>query len=164
MCRLGGFTGSHPEILESFPSGSESFSEDEERNFLIKSLPHGIKPGMISIDKYSKNKIILSYVYEVKQEGVRNDLAAISFVVSKDNVNIEHFKKLLEILIENIKDRIDGFTKKRLKNMLERIYNGINKNKKFAIDDVIIDIPKIIKNKGITIKKEKTGGMGGDLF
>ena len=153
ICRLGGFVGSKPEILGIFPV--DYYNAEDQEEFIRKSLPIGIKPGKITQDKF-KGNYILSYTFPLKNEEnaeTRDDLASITVVVAEKNVDIVNFKILFEVIVEHFGEHLKTFKKASLIQMMERIYNGVNKNKKINVEELVIDIPGIIKQKKLNIKK-----------
>ncbi|MBD3188064.1 hypothetical protein GF325_14605 [Candidatus Bathyarchaeota archaeon] len=54
-------------------------------------------------------------------------------------------------------------TKTLLRQLMERIYNGVNKNTKINVQDIEIDIPKIIKRKRLKIVR-KTESLAGRVM
>ncbi|MBN2154179.1 MAG: hypothetical protein JW839_22180 [Candidatus Lokiarchaeota archaeon] len=152
LCRLGGFAGSNPEVLGSVLP----ISNTEERLLLDKALPHGIEPGKFVLERLN-NKHIISYVFSMKakEAGTRDDLASIAVVLPADKrVNVESFQILFKLVIESFVAEIDKVDVTKLKHMIERIYNGINKGEKISIDDVNIDVPSIVKSKKLHLVTE----------
>ncbi len=154
LCKLGGYTGSNPEIVASFPS--LNLSENEQEDLVAKSLPTGVKANNFSVEKF-KNKLLLSYVFSIKSEqsNVRDDLASISIIVDKKRVNVEDLKVLLKFLIDKMVSEEINLTTSMLMESLYDLYDGINFNKKIKIRDLTIDIPKIIQKKKLKIFKLK---------
>ncbi|MBD3188063.1 hypothetical protein GF325_14600 [Candidatus Bathyarchaeota archaeon] len=62
ICRLGGFVGSNPEILDSYPPFNQSLDEKQQREIILKSIPEGSQPGSYTVNKLG-SKVILSYIY-----------------------------------------------------------------------------------------------------
>jgi hypothetical protein len=161
LCRLGGFVGSNPEVLGSVLP----ISNTEEKALLNKALPHGIEPGKFILEKLN-NKFILSYIFNMKakEAGVRDDLASIAVVLPADKrINIDDFQVLFKLVIESFKAEIDRIDITKLKYMIERIHNGINKGEKISIENVNIDVPSIVKNKKLRLVTE-TEKVAGRIF
>ncbi|MEX2715237.1 MAG: hypothetical protein Q6353_006595 [Candidatus Sigynarchaeum springense] len=152
LCRLGGFAGSNPEVLGSVLP----ISNTEEKLLLDKALPHGVEPGKLIVERLN-NKFIISYVFSMKAKdpGVRDDLASIASVVPADKrVNIDAFQILFKLVIDSFIAEIGQVDITKLKYMIERVYNGINKGEKISIENVIVDVPTIVKNKKLRLVTE----------
>lgn len=159
ITRLGGFTGSNPEILAVFPRNlNETLSE---QSIIDHSLPDGVSPNTFSLVKVD-NIYFLSYVFSItnKDAEIRKDLASISIVIDQKDTNIEDFKILFEYIVEIMIKQTDiKITTEFLIESLEDIFEGINNMQKVKIGKIIIDIPKIIRSKKLTpvIKKQVQG-------
>lgn len=165
ICRLGGFVGSNPEIIGSVPSLETYYNTSEQQEFLKKSLPDGVEPGSFMLDKL-KDNLILSHVFSIKsgKEGVRDDLASITVVISEKKVNVDHFQELFKVIMRSFKEEIEKLTPDLLVQTIERIYNGVNKNKKIKLDKVVVDVPKIVKEKKLTLVKGDISKLKGAFF
>ena len=159
ITRLGGFTGSNPEILAVFPRNlNETLSE---QSIIDHSLPDGVGPNTFSLVKID-DIYFLSYIFSITNKNVeiRKDLASISVVIDQKDTNIEDFKILFEHIVEiMIKQKNIKITTEFLIESLEDIFEGISNMKKVKIGEIIIDIPKIIKSKKLkpVIKKQVQG-------
>ncbi len=167
FCRLGGFSGSHPEIISAFPANIvERYALLDPQEFLCKALPDGTEPWTLHVDTF-KDRYILSYTFSLKSQapGVRDDLGSISVVVPENVVNIEDFKILFKTILESFKGEMHKLSPQLLANMLERIYNGVNQGKNIKIRDtnVDIDVNGIIKKQKLCIRKEQEN-LCGRLF
>lgn len=164
ICRLGGFVGSNPEILDSYPPFNQSLDEKQQREIILKSIPEGSQPDSYTVSKLG-SKVILSYIYKIQrdEEGTRSDLASITLVVSEKRVNILELQKLFKAIIESFQGEMSKLTKTLLRQLMERIYNGVNKNTKISVQDIEIDIPKIIKRKRLKIVR-KTESLAGRVM
>nr|MDO8114306.1 hypothetical protein [Candidatus Sigynarchaeota archaeon] len=151
LCRLGGFVGSNPEVIGSVLP----ISNTEEQILLGKALPHGVEPGKYILEKLN-NKHILSYVFSMKakEAGVRGDLASIAIILPDKKVNIEDFQVLFRLVIESFKAELDKIDVTKLKHMIERIYNGINKGEKISIENISFDVPSIVKSRKLRLVSE----------
>lgn len=165
FCRLGGFVHSHPEIMGSYPPLELTLTDDDKKSFLRKSLPDGIEPGSYHHDKLGDN-FILSYVFAMKNENInaRDDLASITAVVSEKNVKLNDFKVLFREVIDSFKDKMEKFDPLTFSMLLERIYNGVNENKRIKISEVIVDIPGIIENNKLALVKKEVTQLKGSFF
>ena len=151
LCRLGGFVGSNPEVISSVLP----ISTTEEKALLNKALPDGSEPNSYILEKLN-NKYILSYTFTIKSSDadVRDDLASIALVVPEKKVNIEDFKVLFKLVMDSFKDEMDSIDLEKMKYMIERIYNGINKGEKISIENVSIDVQSIVKKKKLKLVTE----------
>jgi hypothetical protein len=165
ICRLGGFVGSNPEILGTFPVNEKPQSDVDIKDYLNKSIPFGVAPGSFTIEKF-KDKLAVSYLFTLKSQdaGVRDDLTSITVVISDKKVNVDDFKKLFVQIIESFKDEMEKLTPTLLVNTIERIYNGMNKNEKIKLDKAIIDVPQIIKKAKLTLMKVDLDRLKGGFF
>ncbi|MHA1682909.1 MAG: hypothetical protein ACTSUE_18365 [Promethearchaeota archaeon] len=156
VCRLGGFENSNPEILAAYPPLNKTIPDAHLNEFINKSLPVGTIPGAFSLNKI-KDVYILSYTFKIqsKKEGIRDDLASISVVISDKKVNIDHFENLFKEIIIKFNGNLERLTRTVLKKLLEKIYNGVNDNKKIKLENVTIDVPDIIKKKKLNIRKKE---------
>jgi hypothetical protein len=161
LCRLGGFVGSNPEVLGSVLP----ISSTEQKALLDKALPHGIEPGKFILEKLN-NKFILSYIFimKAKEASIRDDLASIAVILPADKkLNIDDFQVLFKLVIESFKAEIDRIDITKLKHMIERVYNGINKGEKISIENVNFDVPSIVKSKKLRLVTE-TEKVAGRIF
>lgn len=152
LCRLGGFAGSNPEVIESvFP-----MLDSDASTLLGKALPHGIEPDHFILEKWN-NKHVLSYVFTIKASGpaTRDDLASIALLLPADKkINIQDFQVLFKMVIDSFKHELEKLDVSKLKHMIERIHNGINKGEKIAIESVNVDVPSLIKSKKLRLVAE----------
>jgi hypothetical protein len=160
LCRLGGFVGSNPEVLGSILP----ISSTEEKALLEKALPHGIEPGKFTLEKLN-NKFILSYTFTMKAKdaGVRHDLASIALVLPDKRINMVDFQILFKLVIESFKSELDRIDITKLKHVIERVYNGINKGEKISIENVNVDVPSIVKSKKLRLVTE-VENVAGRIF
>ncbi len=161
LCRLGGFEGSNPEVLGSVLP----ISHTEEKILLDKALPHGVEPGRYILEKLN-NKFIISYIFNLKakEAGVRDDLASIAVVLpAGKKINIDDFQILFKLVIESFKAELDRIDITKLKHMIERVYNGINKGEKISIENVNVDVPSLVKSKKLRLVTE-VEKVAGRLF
>jgi hypothetical protein len=165
ISRLGGFIGSNPEILSTFPLDQKPTSDSDVKAFLNKSLPFGIQPGSFTVEKF-KDKLAISYLFSVKNQdaAIRDDLTSITVLVSEKKVNIDDFKKLFIQIIDVFKNEMDTLTPTLLVNTIERIYNGVNKNEKIKLEKAIIDVPQIIKKQKLTLMMVDFEKLKGGFF
>ncbi len=152
ITRLGGFEGSNPELLGAFPAVL-----GDQTELINKSLPSGIEPGTFRSDKIGGLNIF-SYSFKVKAEqtGARDDLASVSILVSDKKVNVDQIEVLFKEIVKSLDDggELPMMRAATLIQMIERIYNGVNKPEKIKIEHVVIDVPQIIKQKRLSILKK----------
>ena len=151
LCRLGGFVGSNPEVISSVLP----ISNTEEKALLCKALPEGTEPNTYILEKLN-NKYILSYTFTIKSTDadVRDDLASIALVIPDKKVNIEDFKILFKLVMDSFKDEMETINLEKMKYMVERIYNGINKGEKISVENVSVDVQSIVSKKKLKILTE----------
>lgn len=155
IMKLGGFVGSNPEILSSFPP--LNMNPDETKNLLAKSFPHGVKVGDFIEDKHGKYNV-LSYIFRVKREEDRDDLFSFSVLISKKD-KTEIFKPVIKELIE-ILDKNNILTENILKGNQNVIFEGINYEKDIQINGINIEFHSIFKEIKKLILKEKPNLKG----
>ncbi|MBN2153853.1 MAG: hypothetical protein JW839_20515 [Candidatus Lokiarchaeota archaeon] len=152
ITRLGGFEGSDPELVGAYPAVIGDKAE-----LINKALPEGAVPGTFRSDKIA-GMHILSYTFKVKaeRESLRDDLASISIIVSDKKVHIDQMEALFKEIARSLDESGDLYQMRptMFVQMMERIYNGVNKSEKIKIDDVVIDIPQIIKMNKLNIFKK----------
>jgi hypothetical protein len=153
MCKLGGYEGSNPEIWGSFPPLEPTITVEDQQEFLDKSLPTGAEPGLFTSNRI-RNIFIVAYTFSRKsaEQGVRDDLASISVIISDKKVNIEQFEILFKEIIAAIGSEIANIPEQVLLQMMERIYNGVNSKGKIKIDKVTADLSSIISKKKIHLE------------
>lgn len=159
ITRLGGFIGSHPEILAVFPKNVNDAMSEEA--IIDHSLPEGVGVNTFSLVEVD-DVYFLSYIFAItsKDVEVRKDLASISVAINQKDTNIEDFKILFENIVEIMIKQTDiEITTEFLIESLEDVFEGISNMQKVKIGEIIIDIPKIIKNNKLkpVIKKQVQG-------
>ncbi|HME53677.1 MAG TPA: hypothetical protein VKM55_15730 [Candidatus Lokiarchaeia archaeon] len=159
ICKLGGHEGSHPEFVGSFPG-----IIGQEDELIDKSMPFGTLPGTFRSNKI-EGMNIFSYTFKIKNEneGVRDDLASISVIVSDKKVNVDQmeilFKEIMKVL--EASGQLHVLRSSTLIQMMERIYNGVNKSEKIKIDTLTVDVPQIIKKQKLIIMKKELAEFQG---
>ncbi|MFX0023052.1 MAG: hypothetical protein ACFE9S_12065 [Candidatus Hermodarchaeota archaeon] len=149
LAKLGGFIGSNPEIISSFPSTS-SFGDQTE--ILKKCFPIGSKVGQFIEDKFTKFQV-LSYIFKVEQEGERDDLYSFSILLHKRD-KVEIYKLVLIDVVENLK--ANGLLNEVILTKYHRtIYEGMNQEMDVRIEDLLIDFSRIFKDIKAKILKQK---------
>ncbi|MFX1477612.1 MAG: hypothetical protein ACFFCI_05740 [Promethearchaeota archaeon] len=146
FCKLGGFIGSNPEIVSSFPS---LVGFEEKSDVLNTCFPIGIKVGDFHEDRYKKYSV-LSYIFKIPQLTDRDDLFSISVLLHKRE-NVETYKPALQELI-NLLDTNGLLNEEILKNYNQRIYEGLNEEKDIYIENLLIDFSKFFEE----IKTQKS--------
>jgi hypothetical protein len=139
FCKLGGFIGSNPEIVSSFPPLA---GFGEESDILNTCFPIGIKIGDFHEDRYKKY-VVLSYIFKIQQLADRDDLFSLSVLLHKRD-NIEIYKPILQDLIELL-DKNGLLNEETLKIHNQSIYEGLNEEKIIQIKDLRIDFSRIFK-------------------
>ena len=159
VCRLGGFEGSNPELVSVYPSLATS-----EDDLISTTMPSGTEPGTF-ISNRVQGLDIFSYSFQVRSEqvGTRDDLVSIAIVVSDKKVNIDQVGVLFKEIVSSLEvsGNLTNVKTSKITQMLERIYNSVNKSEKLKVDAITVDIPQIIKQKKLNIfKKDLTDFSG----
>lgn len=157
LMRLGGFVGSNPEILNSYPS--LNMKQNESNELLAKSFPHGVHEGDFVEDKYGKYNI-LSYIFRVKRDEDRDDLYSFSVLLSKKDKS-EVYKPILEELIK-ILDKNNLLTEHILMSNHKTLFEGISQETDIEINGFKIEFHELfkeIKSKVLKPKLELKGSF-----
>jgi hypothetical protein len=150
LIRLGGFVGSNPEILNSFPS--LNMKQDESNELLAKSFPHDVREGDLVEDKHGKYNI-LSYIFRVKRDEDRDDLYSFSVLLSKKD-KTEVYKPILEELIKILGNN-NLLTEHILMNNHKTLFEGINQEIDIEINGIKIELHKLFKDIKSKVLKPK---------
>ncbi|MFX1419436.1 MAG: hypothetical protein ACFE9N_10995 [Promethearchaeota archaeon] len=149
LAKLGGFIGSNPEIISSFPNIRLLGGE---RELLKKCFPIGSKVGLFIEDKFNKY-LILSYIFKIQQDAERDDLFTLSILLHKHD-KIDIYKHVLKELLEMLK--ANGLLNEAiLRNYHRAIYEGINQEIDVYIEDLRINFSSIFKDIKTKILKQK---------
>ncbi|MFX0175152.1 MAG: hypothetical protein ACFE85_02860 [Candidatus Hodarchaeota archaeon] len=149
LSKLGGFVGSNPEIISSYPSVSKI---GEETDILKKCFPIGAKVGDFIEDNYNKY-LVLSYIFKVQQKVDRDDLFSLSVLLHKRD-KVEIYKPALKELVEKLETK--GLLNEAILTKYHNaIYNGMNQEIDVQIEDLLIDFSRIFKDIKAKILKEK---------
>jgi hypothetical protein len=149
LAKLGGFIGSNPEIISSYPSVSKVGSEAE---ILDTCFPIGAKEGEFFEDRYKKY-MVLSYIFKVQQRSSRDDLFSFSVLLHKRD-KVEVYKPVLGELIKILEEN-ELLNEQVLTVYHQRIYEGINTESNIQIEDLLVDFSRIFKEVKANILKEK---------
>lgn len=156
---LIGMEGSNPKLEMIIPNSRWA----KEQEILLKSLPSGAKPGDF-FEEELKGKKILSYIFEIEQDNIRNDLVSIGFAIG-DGVIIEELKNIIKEFIFFLQVN-DSLNLDLLKKNLPKIMTAFNKQiiLKIKVNNdktIKFDIPHILKRKKYTLQKERLtrGGL-----
>jgi hypothetical protein len=149
FCKLGGYIGSNPEIVSSFPSLA---GFEEKSDILNTCFPIGIKVGDFHEDRYKKY-LVLSYIFKIQQFADRDDLFSLSVLLHKRE-NVEIYKPALQELI-NLLDNNSLLNEEVLKNYNQSIYEGLNEEKTIYVKELLIDFPRIFKEIKAKVLKTK---------
>ena len=152
LLSLAGDVGSNPELVSTYPL--VDFKENELKELIEKSLPEGIEPNSFCTTKF-KNHSMFSYVFATKGDYTesRRDLVSIVVIINDKKVRIKDLEVLFRTIIEKM--IAQDMSTQALKESLDKIYEGINLEKKINIKDLIIDPIEIIKKKKLNIKRDK---------
>ena len=150
LLKLGGYVGSNPEILNSFPI--LDMGETGSSELLGKSFPHGVKNGDYVEDKYGKHNIV-SYIFKIKQENDRDDLFSFSILIGKRD-KAEIYKPVLKELM-GLLDKMGLLTEGVLIKYQKAIFEGINQEQNVEIEGQMIEFHSIFKEIKNQILKKK---------
>ena len=149
LAKLGGFVGSNPEILSSFPSVS---GIGDEEGILNSCFPVGAKVGDFYEDRYKKYQV-LSYIFKVHQLAARDDLFSFSVLLHKRE-KVEVYKPVLKALVDKLDE--NGMLKEEILTEYHKaIYEGINNEEDIYIKDLLIDFSRIFKEIKAEVLKQK---------
>ena len=149
LAKLGGFVGSNPEILSSYPPFSKVGNETD---ILRTCFPMGAKEGKFFEDRYKKY-IVLSYIFKIQQRASRDDLFSFSVLLHKRD-KVEIYKPVLVELVKILEE--NGLLNEQiLTTYHQRIYEGINTESNVHVEDLLVDFSKIFKEVKAMILKEK---------
>jgi hypothetical protein len=153
ICGLEGRVGSNPKIIKIYPDNLDA----TEEYILERSLPHGALPDQFFEDKLDSRKILV-YTFEIQKDG-RNDLASIGLVLDKD-VIIANLQPIIKRLIKRL-DSENLLTLEIIQDSLPKIIEGLNKESKIKIGNLIFDVKSILTEEKIELKEKsrKTRGM-----
>ncbi|TFG03051.1 MAG: hypothetical protein EU542_03430 [Promethearchaeota archaeon] len=149
LAKLGGFVGSNPEIVSSYPPYSAVGNQSE---ILNTCFPIGAKAGKFFEDKFRKY-LVLSYIFKIGQNVERDDLFSFAVLLHKRD-KIEIYKAVITELI-NILDNSGKLCEGILTEYHQQIYEGINSESDLYIEDLLIDFSRIFKEVKAKILKEK---------
>ena len=150
VCKLGGYSDSHPEILSSYPS--IEIAPEKTKELILKCLPIGSQVGDFVVDKYDKHNL-LSYVFKIEEEEFRDDLLSYSILLDK-KLNMEIYKRVLKNLFETLeKNRL--LSEIVIKTYQKSIFEGINKEIDIEIEHVIINFSEYFKKVKAELIKPK---------
>lgn len=152
ICGLEGRVGSNPKIIKIYPDNLDA----TEEYILEKSLPHGALPDQFFEDKLDSRKILV-YTFEIQKDG-RNDLASIGLVLDKD-VIIANLQPIIKRLIKRLNEE-NLLTLEIFKESLPKIIDGLNKESKIKIGNMIFDVKSILNEEKIELKEKSRKARG----
>ena len=149
LCKLGGFVGSNPEILSSFPSVA---GVGEEVDILNTCFPVGAKVGDFHEDRFKKY-LVLSYIFKIQQLAERDDLFSLSILLHRRD-KVEIYKPVLRKLVEKLEQ--NGLLNEEILTEYHKtIYQGINDESDVHIKDLLVDFSRIFKEVKAEVLKQK---------
>ncbi|MHA1916399.1 MAG: hypothetical protein ACW986_18165 [Promethearchaeota archaeon] len=150
ICKLGGQSHSHPEIVKSYPP--LHLSSEQSKEILSLCLPVGININNYSIFKYKKYHLI-SYAFEIKQSEERSDLFTLSILLQK-RLNAEIYKPIVKSIIETMAEK-NVLSEDVLRDNIQTIHSGINEEKTIQIGDIPIDLSLVFEDIKSKLSKPK---------
>ncbi len=152
ICGLEGRVGSNPKIIKIYPDNLDA----TEEYILEKSLPHGALPDQFFEDKLDSRKILV-YTFEIQKDG-RNDLASIGLVLDKD-VIIENLQPIIKRLVNRLNSE-NLLTLEIIQESLPKIIEGLNKESKIKICNMIFDVKSILNEEKLELKEKSRKARG----
>jgi hypothetical protein len=149
LSKLGGFVGSNPEIVSSYPPYTTVGNEAE---ILDACFPMGAKTGQFFEERFRKY-LVLSYVFKIRKNEERDDLFSFAVLLHKRD-NVEIYREVLISLI-NILESNGRLNESILTDNHQKIYEGINTESDIYIEDLLIDFSRIFKDIKAKVLKEK---------
>ena len=143
---LEGRVGSNPKIIKIYPDNLDT----TEEFILEKSLPHGAMPDQFFEDKLDSRKILV-YTFEIEKDG-RNDLASIGLVLDKD-VIVENLQPVIKRLVNRLNSE-NLLTYEIFQESLPKIIDGLNKESKIEIGNMIFDVKSILNEEKLELKEK----------
>jgi len=149
LAKLGGFVGSNPEIISSYPPYSAVGNQSE---ILNTCFPIGAKAGKFFEDRFRKY-LVLSYIFKVKHNQQRDDLFSFSILLHKrDKVEIY---KLILIEFITILENQGLLSENILTDYHQKIYDGINTETDIYIEHLLVDFSRMFQEAKSKILKQK---------
>jgi len=149
LAKLGGYVGSNPEIISSYPPYSAVGNETE---LLNTCFPIGAKAGKFFEDRFRKY-LVLSYAFKVKHNSQRDDLFSFSILLHKRD-KVEIYKLILTEFIGMLES--DGLlSESTLTDYHQKIYDGINTETDIYIEHQLVDFSRMFKEAKAKIIKQK---------
>ncbi|MHA1476272.1 MAG: hypothetical protein ACTSQ5_13935 [Promethearchaeota archaeon] len=152
ICGLEGRVGSNPKIIKIYPDNLDV----TEEYILERSLPHGALPDQFFEDKLDSRKILV-YTFEIQKDG-RNDLASIGLVLDKD-VIIANLQPIIKRLVKRLNSE-NLLTLEIIQESLPKIIEGLNKESKIKIGNMIFDVKSILNEEKIELKEKSRKARG----
>ena len=149
---LEGRIGSNPKIIIIYPDNLDA----TEEYILERSLPHGALPDQFFEDKLDSRKILV-YTFEIQKDG-RNDLASIGLVLDKD-VIIANLQPIIKRLVKRLNSE-NLLTLEIIQESLPKIIEGLNKESKIKIGNMIFDVKSILNEEKIELKEKSRKARG----
>ena len=149
---LEGRVGSNPKIIKIYPDNLDV----TEEFILEKSLPHGAMPDQFFEDKLDSRKILV-YTFEIEKDG-RNDLASIGLVLDKD-VIIENLQPIIKRLVNRLNSE-NLLTYEIFQESLPKIIDGLNKESKIKIGNMVFDVKSILNEEKLELKEKSRKARG----
>ena len=152
ICGLEGRVGSNPKIIKIYPDNLDA----TEEYILERSLPHGALPDQFFEDKLDSRKILV-YTFEIQKDG-RNDLASIGLVLDKD-VIIANLQPIIKRLVKRLNSE-NLLTLEIIQESLPKIIDGLNKESKIKIGNMMFDVKSILNEEKIELKEKSRKARG----
>ena len=153
---LKGESGSNPEIHTCFPNDSGI-----KRNKIIDQvLPTGCRNSEVYEFTY-KGQDLLVFVTELNNNGSRNDVVTLSFLLN-DHAEKDTIMSILKTIFSEFQvvnlEIIDELT-----NLAKKLYTGINSHNNFQFNGYAFDIHGYLNTTGMSLER-KARKVRGELF
>ena len=135
--------------------------EKSKRGKVIPEFPEDCNAGDI-IEQAYNNDTILSYIFSLNQDKDRNELYSFSILLNKDQ-NIELYKLVVQEFIECLKEN-GLLAEDTFKKNQKLIYTSFNDATDLEINDILIPLSDIFKQKKKELKKLRRQELKGSFF
>ena len=149
LAKLGGYVGSNPEIISSYPPYSAVGNQNE---ILNTCFPMGAKAGKFFEDRFRKY-LSLSYIFKVKHNQQRDDLFSFSILLHKRD-KVEIYKSIITEFVYKLENN-GLLSQSVLTDYHQNIYDGINAETDIYIEDLLVDFSRMFKEAKAKILKQK---------
>ena len=141
ICKLGGYSNAHPEIISSYPT--LEISSEDSKSLLLKCLPIGSHVGDFILNKHESYNL-LSYIFKIERHEFRDDLLSFSILLDK-KLNLEVYKFVLKEFFSDLEQK-KFLNEIILKEYQKSIFDGLNLEINIEIENYPIQFSDFFKN------------------